>query len=639
MLGVLALALLTREHGFSISSWRRYVTTRAEPSVGKTETLIGKPRWVRGDDWMNDLPEIIAQTVHTPSFPVVNTKIGLGQSMLAPLKTPARNLVLLFRLSTWGFLFGVDFGLSWMWWFDFMGLFFISYLLMWFVSGRDRLLSLWGAFFILFSPFFQFWSLHKAEMFIHMGTAVFCVHVILTSNRMKWLLLCGALLGWSFGCFVLHHIYPPFAVVLGYLALFLIVGLHTKFRLNGVRIAAFAIALVIAGVSLGVFAHDAKELIQVMNKTSYPGLRFSTGGDYGLRYLLSSHFLFAGYIKEWTSLGNICESASFFFWSPIILAAIVVAGNGKYVRRDPVVIALLCFIAICLVFMFAGFPAWLSRISFFSKVPGGRAIMGLGLAENFLCVRLIALNERRPMPGFLKRITIVSLFTFVMFVIGCYLKKQIPGLGLNLLTGAVLANAIVAFLILSPRLGPHMLAPAVILSVLYTIGFNPVVIGGSELLQRNNLSTEIVRIDQAMKKKSVWVTFGPGKGGAEDAETRALGNLYRMVGVRSLDGFQAQPEFALWRAFDPEQKWKGVYNQTAFIMFSPEVSKSIRFESPIVSHVTVFINPLDSVFWKIGVTHFLVVGEDTSLFDGSPRLTKLATLKDAGQSKHIYQLN
>src|SRR5262249_9721809 len=130
---------------------------------------LGHSRSIRSDDWLLDIPLILAQVNHNPSFPIVNSNIGLGQNSLLPLKVPCRHFVTLFRPSTWGFLMGESTGLAWMWWFIELGTFYVGFLLFSIVTRQNFWVSFWAALALTYSPYFQFWSFHKTELFVHAG--------------------------------------------------------------------------------------------------------------------------------------------------------------------------------------------------------------------------------------------------------------------------------------------------------------------------------------------------------------------------------------------------------------------------------------------------------------------------------------
>ena len=60
--------------------------------------------------------------------------------------------------------------------------------------------------------------------------------------------------------------------------------------------------------------------------------------------------------------------------------------------------------------------------------------------------------------------------------------------------------------------------------------------GGSEYLVENPLSQKILEIDRQHDGESVWIVFG----------SPYLPNLFRVLGVRAVNGLHPVPQFELW---------------------------------------------------------------------------------------------
>jgi len=158
LLGLFTLLVGFHFHGFSISMWRT-VLDGSEPA----EIVWGNARPQRTDDWLVNIPFSLAQTAHSPRFPVVNSLIGFdGQNMMAPAKGLTRNFLGLFRPTMWGFLLGDEIGLSWGWWSAVFGVSLSFFYLFLIVTGDRFSLAAWGALAVVFSPVFQFWSFFRA---------------------------------------------------------------------------------------------------------------------------------------------------------------------------------------------------------------------------------------------------------------------------------------------------------------------------------------------------------------------------------------------------------------------------------------------------------------------------------------------
>ena len=170
-------------------------------------------------------------------------------------------------------------------------------------------------------------------------------------------------------------IYPPYQVTLAWLVVALTVGwlldgraelplaTHAKLRsaaLVAAGVAALAIVL--------AFAWDAREAIEVMRNTVYPGLRLSTGGDRSIAALLNANLGAPLWANDWGTLFNECEPASFWLLSPAVIALFVWRWlRGE--RVDPVAAALAGYVAVLTLYATLGFPEALARATALGFAP------------------------------------------------------------------------------------------------------------------------------------------------------------------------------------------------------------------------------------------------------------------------------
>ena len=227
---LLALFLLFTSlhlHGYSLPILRN-VIDHSPPQ----EVLLGKVRPVRSDDFRAVLPFMFSQAEHSPSFPVVNSLIGEGHNMFTNYPSPVRHWLTVFRPQLWGYFIGIDYGISWNWWFRVLGLFYSFFLVFMLISHNRFYLSLFASLALLFAPFFQFWSFYSEPVSLFMGLCfVFASHVLFSKSK-GGLFLHSLLLGWAGGAF-LFCLYPPYEVVLAYLFLSLWVGYLLNERKRG----------------------------------------------------------------------------------------------------------------------------------------------------------------------------------------------------------------------------------------------------------------------------------------------------------------------------------------------------------------------------------------------------------------------
>jgi hypothetical protein len=159
------------------------------------------------------------------------------------------------------------------------------------------------------------------------------------------------------------------------------------------------------------------------------------------------------------------------------------------------------------------------------------------------------------------------------------------------------ANAALAWLALGARrrwLGMAGLAAA---SALVSLWFNPLVRGGSDALRDNSLARAVLEIDRAEGGETSWVAY----------TSLVIPNLFRAIGVHSVNGVHPVPQLELWEPFDPDGSARTTYNRYAHVLFSAEGGG----ERPVFGRsgsdtFTVLLSPSSPALRELGVTHLLV---------------------------------
>ncbi len=589
-----ALLVSLHLHGFSISIWRQWID-----GSPPDEVLLGTPREIRIDDYAVILPLAFAQERHDPPFPVVNTLIGQGQNMLIPFSLPVWHPVTLFRPDTWGFFLGADTGMAWRWWSRTLGLFAVAWLLLLVVTRGDRVLSAFGALFLVESPFFQFWALRPASETIHAGLLVLAALGIAFARRPRWIVLGGLLLGYAAVGFVLA-LYPPFQVPLAYVALLLFGALGFAHRdaldLRAQarwRALALLLAAVIAVSGVALFFGAAGDAIERMRNTVYPGHRLSLGGGRSLADLLAASIGAPLLVTDYGALLNACEAAGFWLLSPVLLAAVVWRWAASGQRPDGVVLALAGAWVALVLHATTQMPAWLARASLWSLVPGHRSVIALGVVEVLLVARLLSLAP----PTYGSRRVVLSLaWGVAVAALGVALSKELPDIQLAGVLVFALANAVLAWIALAPRRPWIGMAAVAAASCAVSAWFNPLVRNGSEVLRDSELARAVIEADQEQEGASVWVAFAPV----------GLANLFRAIGVHSVNGVHTVPQLELWKAIDPGGVEEDAYNRYAHVVFGAAQSLQPTFVQRSSDAFRVLVNPASPALQELGVTHVLV---------------------------------
>lgn len=590
-----AALVALRLHGFSISVWREW-TDRSPPE----ELLLGRPQPLRIDDYAVVLPLAFAQERHVPPFPVVNTTIGAGQNMLLPFSLPVRHPLALLRPDTWGFFLGAETGMAWRWNARLLGLFGAAWLLLLAVTGGDARLAAAGAVVVTASPFFQFWGLRPAPVAIHAALGVVAALAVAFARRPAAIVGGGLVLGWAAAGFALA-LYPPFQVPLAYLATLVAAALAVAHRdaldlraRLGWRALALALAALVLAAAAALFLGAAGDAALRMRETVYPGQRVSLGGNRALPALFAANagvpLLAADYGPV---LQNAAEAAGFWLLAPVLLVPAIARAAAARRRPDPVVVALAAAWLALAVHAAVGVPGWLARASGWSYVPGHRSVIALGFADALLAARLL---REGPLAAGPARLALA--FGWGAAIAACGLALALPGVPPAGVLAFAAGNAGIAWLALAPRRPWHALAAAAAGSALVCAWFNPLVRGGADALRENAVARAVREVDAAHGGATVWAAFGPV----------GLANLFRALGVRSVNGVHPVPQLELWRALDPEGRHAGVYNRYAHVLFEAGADPEPRFELAGSDAFRVVVHPASPALAKLGVTHVLVEG-------------------------------
>lgn len=596
------------------------------------EIIYGKARDIRVDDWLLDIPMMLAQTAHEPSFPRINTHLGLGANMMAPQNMPVWNASLIFHPGNWGFLVGNDFGISWLWWSKYFGLLLSMYLVLWTLT-RNSLHSALGSLIFLYAPHTQFWTLHNYEPIIHAAISFVALIFLMESPKKSTVLLSALLFTWSSISFAIDNIYPPFqitsAVFFGFLTL--AYGYQngvSQFSesLRNLRITSLLLSLGIIALGGFVFWEHAKEAISLIANTAYPGKRVSLGGNYPLQNLFSQNLLIAsGIVKDWAVFGNFCEAAHFIFFFPVVLISIPFTPFKKFEKSHLIFYSCITYLFFILLYTYVGFPKWIAEMTLFSKNAVNRTQIGMGLAE--ICLLTVFLQKKRTAPTRKELLRILGLTTlfivsFALFFSGRVLVSH----KLNLIVPVVI-YLVLSYLLITPKKATPFLFLFTTLSMIYTFHFNPIVRGGNEYLQHNPLAEKLKEIDGRFDKKSNWVVFG------DTTEAWVTGNYFRILGISAIVGYFPQPQVGIFKPFDKDGKFASIYNQCAHVRFVEAQSEEATFPFE-PGQIRVRVSPKAQGFKDLKVTHFLFT-------EGAPEYLKKDSsfkLVDSFQGKDILEL-
>lgn len=608
-------------HGYSLPLWHVVIEGGEMPEV-----LWGTPRPIRSDDWVVGLPMALAQCVHEPPFPRVDTLIGAGQDMLL-FEMPIAHPVTLFRPASWGFFLGAGTGVAWMWWATALGMAAACFLALRVVSEGRWLPAALGALFFVFAPFMQFWSFLPARVTAYAALCMAAWAGLWTARRPAGALACGALLGWAGVCFVLVF-YPPFQVPLAWVALALALGvLIDRARRGllrehlGIRLAGLALAAGIAAVALVGFWLAAEPAIERMLGSAYPGGRRFVGGGLGAARLFGHALALGWQVESWEPWLNVSEGSGFWLLFPVSAVAVVAAARRR--AADPLAVALLACIGLLSWHALVGLPAWLARITLLDQVQPSRTVSGIGLADVLLLVRVISTGGGRIEDARVAAL-IAGVWGALLLAMGLGLEATFPELGTAGLVAMAALNAGLAWAVLRGLPAALPLGVLVVASAATTLWFNPFVRGGVDYLHENPLSRRILAIDREAGGETRWLTYG----------SPYLANLFRTIGVHALNGQLSLPQPELWERVDPTDRWRRVWNRYAHVNAISTREPGVRFALSGPSNIDLIANPADPALAPLGVTHVLIMAPERPPAGSLPGLEYIGSHRWS----HLYRV-
>lgn len=347
----------------------------------RTTNYIGKPKEGRGDEWSTYLP--LLKQAALEGFP--------NKSEISPYKEKLNWFIgipkadkSLFFLPNHASYFVLPNGLA----LSLQAIYYnllLIFSLIWLMHNIqvDRGIALSASLMLVFSQFYQVWWTSNFPAL----AASILPFAILTSNlKSRWKFIASL---WAVGHLLFGQIYPPF-----YISLF--IGLTPL--LLFIKPQVFQTRQIL-GVGLGaliafiLFFWYKHEYIQLVSHTEYPGRRFEVGGGSTWQALLNLIFP-AWFIQYPGGAEPVYELSVAGTILPVIFISMlpVVRWSRKTIF---VTIGLLIIFAFSVNYAIYAIPAWLSKYSGLSMVPGRRMHIGISVSVFVYCAWVISENKDR----------------------------------------------------------------------------------------------------------------------------------------------------------------------------------------------------------------------------------------------------
>jgi len=566
-----------------------------------SQPLLGTPRAIRSDEWLDHTPWILNQYLRADRFSTKDTVVGPGNAGLI-VNTPVWHFTTIFRPEFWGFFvlpFDYAYSIYWemKWFIPLTGIFTLLLML----TGSTSA-SIVGALWFLFSALTQ-WQLSWQSLLPDMvGLCAWTVCLIcyLLISLDDWKPLSFAVIG-VVACSVDFAMcsYVPHLIPLIWLAVFVVVS-FTIGRLSAIldprfkrkRIAALLLALGLVAMVMVFLYRDLTETVTAMANTSYPGHRSLAGGAYNLT-ILGSHFL-----DFWKtegrfppSLGNICEATGFLWFTPVLFFCLPRVKAIPY-HQKATFVSLGLFFALLWSLEILPIPTTVTRLLLLDLVPPDRTLPALGLAN----IALVAQALAWPRVFVKRRFLDHALEGAGIFVVTLILLGLVNlGLGnffslLALAISAALLTIAVKFL-LEGR--PLWFGIAVVIPCMFIYASVNPLQHGFDTVFKSELF-RVVRSRPALLEGK-WLVFSP---------SIVPSGFLTAVGCDVFTGLKFVPDLKDLEPFDSHEESHSLLNRSEYLVASLAANgDSDQFELIGPTILQWKVNPLDPRLRKIGIRY------------------------------------
>ncbi|MBA1288769.1 DUF7657 domain-containing protein [Pseudomonas japonica] len=593
---VFAILVLSGVTGSSLGWGFKAANISSEP----LQRILGVDRQIRSDEWAVTTAATLAQVHHNPPFPVVNSAFGGdGMNMLimggaGQMQVPIAHISSLAKPQTWGyFLFDLKHAMAWQWWFPiFSTLLALWWMLCILAPGQTRINLALSALFC-FSPYVATWS-NTQLYYCFFPIVSFCLisRIFLLSTRAFTVLL-GVPLGLSIVGFVLA-LYPAWQVSIGYVFVIVVIirfveeKWYRKLSIN--VIFSLVIAFGVSALLLVCWYLDARDAIQAMTATIYPGSRFSTGGGMSLASYMQGYSNIYTIYKENLVGSNQSEISAYLYMTLPLLA--LVYWMRKSGLKEALITSLSVYLLLFLYFEFVGIPAWLAKYTLFSNVTSQRGFLAVELIE-VLLISLVSSARRNhsKIVGEWGALGVAAIWTFLIF----YSMRHSTYYDMNLRV-LVLPICAAAFF------GAYWLVIGdtkkfaclfLVWSVSIYLPFNPLV----RIPDHLTLADDVKNLLPSPDSRVLVVDGGS-----------AVPMYFAALGLNVVNGVFYYPPKKLWEQLDPTNEYSGIHNRYQHLYFNSRLSQqqSVVFSTPHPDLILVDINPSTFDFESTGADVVIV---------------------------------
>ena len=616
-------------HNSSIGVWNTFANDGGDPKRG---IIAGTPRPIRSDEWKVTSSFILSQ--YEKGFPLENKAFGPGKTPLA-FGQPTDHILSKVKPAYWGYYFlDIERAFSWHWNFKLFPFLIACFLLLMLFTGNHFVLSVAGSVWLLLSSAIQWWSINT-EMFTYGCLSIIGFLYILFGDRPHRVVAGGVVLMLAAYSYAMV-LYPAYQVPFAYAMLAMIIGFTLAYRRNLIngykqllvwRVLVLCASLAGLGFLLYLFYDQAKETIEMVTNTVYPGKRSEIGGDFDFAKMFIDNFsLLLNENKIPPGFLNICELSSYLMLS-LIPSLILIVEWIKKKKTDPVLAAILTFQVFILIWMLAGFPGFAAKWSLLSTSPSELSFFIFGFINVVFTLLFITRQRVSILPDtrIAKIGSFVAIFSLI-FLIHYLLNRQVSSFfSSGQVFFATLLFTCLTWLLLHYHHGKifqYLFLLLLFVVLIPNLRINPLSHGLSSYYE--NAIFKMTADIQSKDPEARWVVFNQ----------IITPDFLKATGVNCFNGVKFVPPLEDLHILDPAMKYESVYNRYAHIACNTFIiHDSIDFILNQQDMYTLRVDPCSPRLVQLGLKYFMFTYAPNPIEVGC--MTPVASVAN----KYIYKRN
>ncbi len=620
-LAVLALYLLVATcfniNGSSVGMWNEVFYHNPQSDIH-----LGTPKQIRSDEWAFHTPAILSQCNSIPPFPAENYSLG-GHKAPLVMSVPAKHFSILLRPQFWlFFLVSTERAFAFYWSMKLVFLMGGIFFLLMMILENNFVISLFGALWVYFSGYMQWWYSSPAMWPELVGCfALFTTTLIqiLVSKRKVIIVLSSLIFLISFFNFVVT-LYPPHQVPLVYLSCCIIIGvLSTRFRsvlsqllMDRFRLTFVVLTLVFTAGLLFLFYCDTKYTLKVFVDTVYPGMRRSTGGEISIAKIFNGFFgIFMSERNFPRIWGNVCESSNFFLLFPVPMMLF----GWEWLRQKKVSAlnaGFALYIAIILLWLIWGFPKPVAQVTLFDRVPGARSVLSLGIASIiWTCLSLHRITRENTVYTLKFKISVTAIMFIGVLIYAFYFNVVTESFAsVSQIIIACAFVTVASFLLLGRK---ALLFAGLILipNIMVHSMVNPICIGLKPILSHPLYERINHIVRQAPDSK--WIVYR-----TPNMTMPLLANFTYAGGAKVFNGLKYIPNLDEMKELSSKDNDIEIYNRYGYISLSPVTGSEVSFGLLEGDLYMISVDPGNDCWKRLGITYCLLPSVGTIYFHRYP---------------------